>query len=153
MAIEGYYQSRGGGLAGPYVRAFVMFPRLYVGNSIEFLIDTGAESTTLHTADIELIQVDYRHLRRNSRMTGFGIGGRVRYYREPAVVVFRDSEGGTRTFAVELGVSERTRDRERRGLPSLLGRDFLNRCRVFLDSELNIVQLEPRNVSGGLVLA
>ena len=139
-------------MAGPFVRAYVMFPRLLIGDSIEFLIDTGAESTTLHTADIELIQVDYRRLRRNSLMTGSGIGGRIRYYREPAVVVFRESEGGSRAFTTELGISERTRDRYRQQLPSLLGRDFLNLCAVTLDHYLNLVALEPRNVSGNPTL-
>ena len=147
MAIEGYYQSKSGGLPGPYVRAVVMFPRLYVGDSIEFLIDSGAESTALHSPDVELIQVDYRQLRRNSLVTGSGIGGRLRYYREPAVVVFRESDGSTRSFVMDLGISERTRNRDRRRLPSLLGRDFPNFCTVTLDHFLNRVSLEPRDVT------
>ena len=145
MAIEGYFQSEGGGLAGPYVRATVMFPRLYIAAIIEFLIDSGAESTALHSRDIERIQVDYRRLRRNSLITGSGVGGRLRYYREPAIVVFRESDGSARNFAMELGISERTRSRDRQRLPSLLGRDFLNHCTVTLDHFLNRVSLEPRD--------
>ena len=104
-------------MAGPYVRAVVMFPRLYVGDIIEFLIDSGAESTAIHSADVELIQVNYRQLRRNSLVTGSGIGGRLRYYREPAIIVFRESDGSTRNFMMELGISERTRNRDRQRLP------------------------------------
>ena len=146
MAIEGYFQSEDGGLAGPYVRATVMFPRLYIAEIIEFLIDTGAESTALHARDIERIRVNYRQLRRRSLITGSGVGGRLRYYREPAIVVFRESDGKNRSFAMELGISERTRSRDRQSTPSLLGRDFLNSCTVTLDHFLNRVSLEPRSI-------
>ena len=82
-----------------------------------------------------------------------GIGGSAGYYLEPAWLMFNESAGGYVFCQLEMAIIEPTDDTTTGDLPSLLGRDFLNRCRVFLDSELNIVQLELRNVSGGLIPA
>ena len=53
-----------------------------------------------------------------------GIGGRSRYYREPALLGF-DDQDHTRHYVIELLVAEPTSEGE--GLPSLLGRDIVNR--------------------------
>jgi hypothetical protein len=53
-----------------------------------------------------------------------GIGGRSRYYREPALLGF-DDQAHTRHYVIELLVAEPTSEGE--GLPSLLGRDIVNR--------------------------
>jgi len=59
----------------PYVQAFLLLPRLELQGLIDFLIDTGADNTTLSLIDLERINLDYRRLKRDSLRSVRGIGG------------------------------------------------------------------------------
>lgn len=153
MAVEGIYGLVREGDYAPLVRAFVHLPRLGVREWITFLLDTGSDGTCLHPRDVALLGVDLEQLGGSTIINAAGVGGSLSYFREPSWLMFRESANGFVFCQIELAICEFTDDPYIGDLPSLLGRDFLNRCRTYLDSELNIVQLEPRNVSGGLILA
>ena len=151
MAIAGFFQAARGELAAPYVPAFIDFPRLGITDKILFLIDTGTDSTCLHPRDIGNLRIDYRRLAESSLRSSGGIGGNVGYYVEPAWLMFIENTGQMRFCELEVHICEMTDEPAMRGLPSLLGRDFLNRCSVHLDSSQNRVSLEPLNVAGDFI--
>ena len=76
--IIGGFDGRG----RPYVECRVVIPRLQVNESIRFLLDTGADNTSLHPLDARRARIPFDQLgnRTNSR----GIGGTSSYFREPA---------------------------------------------------------------------
>ena len=151
MAIEGFFYSRHGEVPAPYLRAHIDFPRLGITRWAYFLIDTGSDSTSLHPWDIGRLQIDYRRLRGSPSRYSRGIGGSIGYYLEPAWLMFVENTGQMRFCELEVHICEMTDEPAMRGLPSLLGRDFLNRCSVHLDSSQNHVSLEPLNVAGDFI--
>ena len=116
------------------------------------LVDTGSVSTCLNSSDKARLGIDNSQLDQSTLDYTRGVGGTASYYLEPAMLMFTDDNRGRIFFGSEIFVSEDTEDTSVPGIPSLLGRDFLNRCRINLDIESNVVQWEPRNVSGGLIL-
>ena len=116
------------------------------------LVDTGSVSTCLNSSDKARLGINNSQLDQSTLDYTRGVGGTASYYLEPAMLMFTDDNRGRIFFGSEIFVSEDTEDNSVPGIPSLLGRDFLNRCRINLDIESNVVQWEPRNVSGGLIL-
>ena len=115
--IIGGFDGRG----RPYVECRVVIPRLQVNESIRFLLDTGADNTSLHPLDARRARIPFDQLgnRTNSR----GIGGTSSYFREPAFLVF-DDDSQLRIYEVELRIAEPNDNNQR--LPSLLGRNIIN---------------------------
>ena len=146
MPLEGFFKGRDQGTLAPYLQGYIDFPRLGITDEIEFLIDTGSYSTALHPEDVDRLGIDYRRLNPVSRTYARGIGGGMGYYAEPAVVMFPDRDGTPRFCELEVHICEPSDHPSLRRLPALLGRDFLNRCSLFLDSSQNLVQLEPKNI-------
>ena len=122
----------------PMVRARLVAPRLGVDDRVNFLVDTGAESTCLHPTDGEHIRFPYDEL--VVSLDSEGVGGSYPYYREYAFVVFSESDNNRfRAFDIVLAVARPeipTPSNPRpvvNRLPSLLGRDVLNRMRMDYD--------------------
>ena len=143
MAIRGYFNPSYQEPA-PYVRASVYLPRLGVGNRVDFLLDTGADATTLHPRDAGRLGV-YAYMLGPTSVSARGIGGPVQYAPEYAFVSFYDSAiGDWRDFRTQVYIASPDNQDEAGSLPSLLGRDILNRCRYTLDAAENSVTLELR---------
>ena len=126
----------------PYVR--VRVHPWHTGHSAEldFLVDTGAYATVLHPDDVDRMGIDVGSLVGRETQAS-GIGGSMSYISVDAVLSMYDGQAGTwRGFPVRLDVSTRHSDADD-GLPSLLGRDVLNRCNCNFDARERTVTLEP----------
>ena len=143
MAISGYFKPSHQEPA-PYVSGSVYLPRLGVGDRVDFLLDTGADATTLHPRDAGKLGV-YAYSLGSASVSARGIGGPVHYTSEYAIISFYDGAlGDWRDFRIQVYITSSENEYAVGSLPSLLGRDILNRCRCTLDAAENHVALEPR---------
>lgn len=128
-------QGRFGDTSGrPYLSGRVIVPRLNVAGNVSFLFDTGADFTLLMPADAAIMNIDFNALQ--SPSSSFGIGGPAIAYVEPANVVFV-SRDGDRLFGynIQLYIQHPTVSAMR--VPSLLGRDIIDRLRVTYNKSTN----------------
>ncbi len=139
---------RGRWLRGrPYVSARIVIPRLEVfTDSILFLLDTGAESTTVHWSDRQLFRTESGDplpldTEFEQRRGSVGIGDMiVEYGREEAYAVFLAEQG--HWLAANDPITVNVALRPDRGLPSLLGQDVLRRTRVDLNAPQDELTLQ-----------
>ena len=115
--ILGEFDDRG----RPYVTSRLIIPRLQINEGLLLLLDTGADRTCLHPRDAVRIRMPFGQLA--DKQTSRGVGGRSSYFREQAIIAFRDRPQ-LRLYAIELLVAEPQEDNDT--LPSLLGRDIIN---------------------------
>ena len=117
----------------PILPARLLIPRFGIRGRVTFLVDTGATETCLHPHAGRRIQIPFDELR--APQSSIGIGGSQPYYQEPAVVILTDSDGEHR-FAIILSIAKpkpitpTNPDPIINRIPSLLGRDVLNRLRI-----------------------
>lgn len=142
MRIEGIW-----GADAPFLRAFLICEKLGIKDYIIFLVDTGATSTNILDRDAIRLRIDYSKLKRVKDGTT-GIGGVVDTYILPQVkLYFRAADGSLHEEKLkELSVlrhvpKDRKEEEHIKRLPSLLGRDFLNRYKVILDRSNDRVTL------------
>lgn len=57
--ITGSYGARG----RPYVQGRLVIPRLSVDGYLDMLVDTGADSTTIHTDDAKKLTIPFRQFK------------------------------------------------------------------------------------------
>lgn len=133
----------------PSIAAEVESRTLGIRRPLIFLIDTGASVTVLLDRDVERLGIDWDSLARAKRQLG-GIGGFVetRIIKDPRLF-FKTSRGETvKERAVLYAVRHDMRlldERTRRSvmlMPSLLGRDILEKYRVVYDRPRNRVYLQ-----------
>ena len=108
-------------LGRPYLSSRLLIPRLQLNQRIEFLLDTGADSTCLHPRDARNATIPFDQLG-NTRLSR-GVGGQSTYFREPAVLTFQDGEL-VRIYQVGLLIASPNDSND--ALPSLLGRNVIN---------------------------
>ena len=109
----------------PQVECRLVIPRLNVNHRLMLLVDTGASATCLHPADAIRAGIPFERL--GNRIGYLGIGGSSAYFREPANLLFED-DSQLRIYRLDLLIAAPTENN--RELPSLLGRDVLNRWRM-----------------------
>jgi hypothetical protein len=115
--IVGYFAPDG----SPYAKARVNLPRIGVIGNVNFLVDTGTDTTILHPFDAGDLHCHFDEL--SNPVVATSAGGQHTYYTEPAVVSFYDGE--TRhdfRTNIQIGKSHPVTD----ALDSLLGRDVLS---------------------------
>ena len=129
----------------PFVNAQVLLPRLGVAAELPLLVDTGADTTTIHWSGRELLETtDGRPLPADTTfqdgLDALGIGGaRVRYGGEDAVLVFDTEQGGRRTTRIRVHIEMSPSPQ---GVPSLLGRDVLSEARLDFNMPADDLVLE-----------
>ena len=128
--VRGYFA---GTARRPYVDVRVLLPRLGVAAEFPVLVDTGADTTTIHWGDRQSLRTPDGHLLPDDAVFQADIeatwiaGARVHYGSEDVALVFTTDQG-ERLLArvrvhIELG-------RSTRPVPSLLGRDLLSELRL-----------------------
>ncbi len=115
----------------PYIAGRLFLPRLNVAGDISFLLDTGADSSIIMPVDGRRLGIQYDQLQ-GDRECG-GIGGTVHCYVERAVLVFNDP--GVELYAYDLEIDVMQYDPEMEDVPSLLGRDVIDRWRITYDPQ------------------
>src|ERR1700741_496076 len=123
----------------PYIEATLSFPRLRVRSLVSFLVDTGAAGSIIMPADSKNLGVDFAAL--TTPTISIGIGGEARGFSEWGVWSFSDRRH-IFSYSIELEIPTPTN--VNLWLPSLLGRDVLNRWRVVSDFTRNEVRCTPR---------
>lgn len=135
--IYGFFGSDG----HAYLRGYVYLPRFGVSRRVDFLVDTGADVTTLHPDDGLRFNFPFDELE-NPVSVG-GIGGEHIYYDEPADIYFR---GTDRLYGFRTNLSVGKPSEETDDLESLLGLDILNRMRMDYDfrrKRLRLYEVSP----------
>ena len=146
MAVKGYYPTGYHILPAPYVQALLLLPRLQLQLLVNFMIDTGADFTTLSLSDVERMNLDYRLLRGSSTASIQGIGGSHFFYQQQALLFLRDEADDIYNFQIVVNIPRRgTRQQanEQRQLPSVLGRDILNQCIFVSNYPGGTVEITP----------
>ena len=119
----------------PHVRGRLFIPRLDIDLEIDFLLETGADSTCLHPGDLEY-EIAQETIGRAVEATG--VGGTSRYFEETAVVFFED-ETALRSYVISLYIAEPIEH-----LPSVLGRDIINQWRMVYDPANDMLEFTVR---------
>ncbi|MDE2836518.1 MAG: retroviral-like aspartic protease family protein [Chloroflexota bacterium] len=143
MAIEGRYQPSDHPdiPPAPYIRVQVAIPSPHrPTEDIEFLVDTGADVTTIMPDALLQLGLDVGKVQGQMKVAE-GSGGISRYKEIKAELRFRDATSPTyfQDFTTTIHLSANPRNK---GLPSLLGRDILNRCRCVFDAAQERLVLE-----------
>ena len=113
----------------PFVRVRVTIPRLGIRRTVDFLVDTGADSTCVNHRDVANMELFPEVLRESARTHAIGIGGSSRYFVEDARLEFLDTDDESpREYPVSLRIADLSDTPM--PIPSLLGRDILNLHRM-----------------------
>jgi len=110
----------------PYIEGRLILPRLEIRGDISFCVDTGADRSLLHPGDGERMGIDYTKL--TGETESVGVGGICHSFVEPALLVFSEPKRFLYVYIIDLAISPPSLDIM--DLPSLLGRDILDRWRM-----------------------
>ncbi|MFQ5761498.1 MAG: aspartyl protease family protein, partial [Candidatus Bathyarchaeia archaeon] len=133
MRLNGYFKA--GPLEAAYVTVLLAIPRLRIEQRIELLIDTGATRTTILDKDAITLGIPYSKLPRLKQPL-LGLGGLVdTSVARDAEMYFKSESGQEHKELVEelLVVKHRRVDENIMRIPSVLGRDILNKYRLIYD--------------------
>lgn len=130
-----------------HVLAYFRCEEYVLGGKIDFLIDTGADITTIMPDDRENICIPRRALHEECPLAMRGIGGTIpiRYVRDLTLQFYSASGKALDPLKLErIGVLCPPKEVRRayKGTPSLLGRDFLDRCHIDIAEDEIILTYE-----------
>ncbi len=124
--LQGWYEEVTG---RPYLKGRLFLPRLQVRQDLDFIVDTGADSTVLMPGDGLSAGLDYSMLRGTT--TSLGLGGASESFVEPALLAFLEVERSLCVYSMQLEICRPSS--EIMHVPSLLGRDILGRWLMVFD--------------------
>ena len=137
MAITGWFRG-GQGQQVPSVQARIVVPDVKVEGDVTFLLDTGADVSLIMPKDARRLGIPFESLQSTGNLVR-GIGGSSRLYRADASLAFSDSENAY-VYRIELAITEPSEHAE--ALPSLLGRDILNRWLMRYEAPRDVLEAE-----------
>jgi len=137
LRIAGYFRSVDN---APCIITRVNHPSFTLTKEVRFLVDSGASATIIADIDAARLGIDYDEL---EQLPGGmkGVGGSVSTFVLPGVNLLFLTEDGFHEEVLEkiYVIRHPLFDSGQRGIPSLLGRDILNKYSVFLRHETNTV--------------
>lgn len=110
----------------PFIQGEIALARPSARGEVLFLVDTGSDRTLMHPRDAA--RLGLRGTLEGDSLAIGGTGGRATYVRIAALVSFVGETGPTYSYEIDLPVA--VRSPAPAGLPSLLGRDILDRWRM-----------------------
>ena len=146
--IKGYYKQRGHTIPpAPYVQAVVLCPKLSVAGNVRFLVDTGADITSLSPGDTEIMGFTEESLKGGTKYEVRGLGNKpTSFYRVESLITFGAPVSNTYVWLTHVLVYDiwgQDLGNAARQIPSLLGRDFLNHCQIVANGLEGILHLTP----------
>ena len=117
----------------------------------DFMVDTGASATVLMPTDIKALGMKMAALDPSTLKSSTGVGGPVRTYPMNATLHFTEGLHWNGRVVV-LDIDQFKLGDSPDGVPSLLGRDFLNLCHFEADPRSGVFVLEPYRVNQGEIL-
>ena len=136
--IEGRFGDTSG---RPYVEGRVYFPRFDLEGDVSFLVDTGADASLLNPGDMVRMGVDLGLLEGSAESVG--LGGAIQCFVEPAWFIFTDTDGATYVYDVDAEIAPPQPDTL--DLPSLIGREILDRWRMVYDPAIGVLEFRVRS--------
>jgi len=128
-----------------WLRGFVYLPKFKKAKQVNFIVDTGAQGSTLDMSDAKLM-VPRKSLFEGHRMSKprslVGIGGSGRYYPEEATVFLQHEGGKVDIISQIIDIPVATKKTWDTVLGSILGMDILSRYRLTVDFSKQIAVLE-----------
>ena len=119
----------------PYMEGHVLLPRLGWSGNVSFIFDTGADTSLLMPLDAQRMGIDYAMF--ETKASTLGIGGVAENFIESAYLAFVGDEA-LYGYGIDLHICKPAE--ELMTIPSLLGRDIVDRWRVTYDkSALELV--------------
>ena len=137
--IRGHFSDRLN--SPPYVVGFIDIPAVgVIGMRVEFLIDTGADTSLIGNSDAnrmsERFDADLTNLREGQ--PSYGLGGVSEMKTAEATLIFDDFSKNLRIDILEPSPDIQFR------VPSLLGRDILSHFALFVEERTRkVLLLEP----------
>lgn len=113
----------------PTVLAVVIFPRLGVHASVNFLIDTGADITLISAFDAMRVGIKTEQLAQAEVLAS--LGGSFTVFSEPAIMVFMQEDNVLLSYEATVRIPELTDITVR--MPSVLGRDVIGNMGLYLE--------------------
>ena len=143
MVIYGEYNSSRYRAPSPCVWAYVSFTRLGIDDWVNFTVDSGANGVAIHLDDVRRMNIPPDLLQGTGRLQqSVGIGGTQHYYSVPGTLSFETASFPHIRCHLDINIV-RDDPQTPLGIPSLLGRDFLNLCEVRLNYYTGLVSMEP----------
>lgn len=133
----------------PYIEGRLIVPGQGLSSNLSFLVDTGADRTMLMPADARQMGLDYGRLTR--RTESVGIGGTSLNFVEQATLVFLEPERFLHVYFIDIRIAAPSP--EIMDLPSLLGRDVLDRWRMTYDPEKGLLTFRVRSADQRIRIA
>lgn len=128
----------------PYLEARLVIPRLNLHGDLSLIVDTGADSTMLMPDDARRFGIDHSAL--GFPNTSTGIGGDVASHPEPAVLIVQSPGQGLYAFRFTASIMEDLPGAQ--GVPSLLGRDIIDRTRMTYAPQQSLLEMEVLSHDG-----
>jgi hypothetical protein len=119
------------------IEAHVSIPSIGAGGFVQFLIDTGADCTTLTPADGRRLRIDYNRLTREDHAIGYT--GSTADFMCEGIVTFADLGVAEYEYDIDLRITKPDHNIELFVIPSLLGRDIINRWQLGLDPKTQLI--------------
>jgi len=126
-----------------YVVAVLECEALRIRDIIEFLVDTGASRTTICDKDVIRLGIDFSKLEKLSEGM-LGIGGLVdTHVLKDVKLVFRKENGESHAESFDriYVLKHAVRDERIMRIPSILGRDMLNKHALIYDKRNKVAYL------------
>jgi len=137
--IRGFFRGDAG-----YINVHIISSSVGIDETVEFLIDTGASRTTLLDKDAIFLDLNYDDLKKHSQNVS-GIGGSVEtFIIEDSTLLLGPEEMHVPIFVLRHDLENLNKEERIKILrmPSLLGRDVINRFKLIFDLEQDEIIFE-----------